>query len=119
MIVDPVNSTVGSGERGAGRRRWVRAVVLLVVLAGALAAFYLSPARGWLGDHDAVRRALAGLGIWAYPGCVLGGAIAVPGGAPRLLLAALGAMVLGFGGGLVLTQTGALLGNYAVFCFVR
>jgi uncharacterized membrane protein YdjX (TVP38/TMEM64 family) len=46
-------------------------------------------------------------------------AIAVPCGAPRLLLAALGAMVLGFWWGLLLTQAGALLGNYAVFCFVR
>src|SRR3954465_6214977 len=96
MIVDPVNPTVASGESGAGRRRWVRAVVLLVVLAGAVAGFYLSPARGWLGGHDGGRRALAGLGIWAYPVCVLGVAIAVPCGAPRLLLAALGAMVLGF-----------------------
>jgi uncharacterized membrane protein YdjX (TVP38/TMEM64 family) len=123
MMADPVNPTVvpadapRAGRRG--RRAWVRAVVLAVVLAGALMAFYASPARVWLRDQNAVRRVLADLGVWAYPACILASAVMVPCGAPRLLLAAVGAMVLGFGWGLVLTQAGALLGYYGVFCFVR
>ena len=123
MMADPVNPTVvpveapPAGRRG--RRAWVRAAILAVLLAAALTAFYASPARVWLKDRDAVRRVLADLGVWAYPACVLAAAVMVPCGAPRLLLAAVGAMVLGFWSGLVLTQAGALLGYYAVFCFVR
>ncbi|HSI33048.1 MAG: TVP38/TMEM64 family protein [Phycisphaerae bacterium] len=101
------------------RRPWVRVAVMAVVLAGALVAFYFSPARAWLADHIAVRRTLDSLGVWAYPACVLGVALLVMCGAPRLLLAAIGAMALGFWWGLALTQAGALLGYYGVFCFVR
>jgi len=123
MMADPVNPTVVPADAPpAGRRgrpAWVRAVVLVVVLAGALTVFYASPAREWLKDQNAVRRVLTDLGVWAYPACVLAAAIMVPCGAPRLLLAAIGAMVLGVWWGLLLTQAGALLGYYAVFCFVR
>jgi len=103
----------------ATRRPWVRFAVMAVVLAGALVAFYFSPARAWLADHHAVRRTLDSLGVWSYPACVIGVAVLVICGAPRLLLAAIGAMALGFWWGLLLTQFGALLGYYAVFCFVR
>jgi uncharacterized membrane protein YdjX (TVP38/TMEM64 family) len=103
----------------ADARAIVRPLVLGLVLAGAAAAFYFSPLRPWLGDTGAVRRTLASLGAWAYPSCVLGVAVLVACGAPRLVLTALGAMVLGFWWGLALTQLGALVGYYGVFLFVR
>ena len=93
--------------------------VMGVVLVGLAVAFYFSPIRPWLSDTEAVRRKLAAMGWWAYPACVLGVAVLVACGAPRLLFAAVGAMVLGLWRGLVLTQLGALIGYYGVFCFVR
>jgi uncharacterized membrane protein YdjX (TVP38/TMEM64 family) len=101
------------------RRALLRTIILVIVLAGALTAFYFSPIRPWLQDTAAVRRTLAHLGPWTYPVCILSVAVLVACGAPRLLFAALGAMVLGFWWGLALTQAGALIGYYAVFLFVR
>ena len=108
-----------SANLDGGRRAIVRMAALGVVLAAAATAFSLSPVRPWLGDAEAVRRTLWAWGAWAYPACVVVVALLVACGAPRLLLAALGAMVLGFWWGLALTQAGALLGYYAVFLLVR
>jgi uncharacterized membrane protein YdjX (TVP38/TMEM64 family) len=106
-------------EQPPARRALLRTIVLFVVLAGALAVVYFSPIRPWLQDTAAVRRSIAALGPWAYPACILAAAVLVACGTPRLLIAAVGAMVFGFWWGLALTQTGALIGYYAIFLFVR
>jgi uncharacterized membrane protein YdjX (TVP38/TMEM64 family) len=118
-MIQDTTPPLTSAAAVADRRASLRALLLGVVLAGVVVAFYFSPLRPWLGDAGAVRRTLASLGPWAYPACVLGVAVLVACGAPRLLFAALGAMVLGFWWGLALTQVGALIGYYAVFLFVR
>ena len=101
------------------RRALLRSIILVVVLAGAFALVYFSPLRAWLRDTAAVRRSIDAMGPWAYPACILAAAVLVACGTPRLLIAAVGAMVFGFWWGLALTQTGALIGYYAIFLFVR
>jgi uncharacterized membrane protein YdjX (TVP38/TMEM64 family) len=66
-----------------------------------------------------VRQAIDAMGAFAYPACLVASAILIGCGFPRLLLCGVAAMLLGFGWGLALTQGGALLGYYAVFCFIR
>ena len=118
-VQTPTDPSPVDAPRVGGRRAAIRIAVIGVVLVGLATAFYFSPIRPWLADTDAVRRKLAAMGWWAYPACVLGVAVMVGCGAPRLLFAAVGAMVLGLWWGLLLTQLGALIGYYGVFCFVR
>lgn len=117
-VETPTDSSPVAAGAG-GRRAIFRMVLIGAVLVALATAFYFSPVRPWLQDTDAVRRKLATMGWWAYPACVLGVAVLVGCGAPRLLFAAVGAMVLGLWLGLLLTQLGALIGYYGVFCFVR
>lgn len=101
------------------KRQVVKLVLIFLVLAVALAAIQLSPIRAILSDAARVREWLARMGMWAYPVCVVVSAVLVGCGFPRLVLCAVGAAILGFGWGLMLTQLGALLGYYAMFCFIR
>lgn len=101
------------------KRPVARAVLLLAVLAAAVAAVQLSPARALLQDTVRLRQLIERLGPFAHPVCLLASAILIGSGFPRLVLCAAASMVLGFGWGLALTQGGALLGYYAAFCFIR
>jgi uncharacterized membrane protein YdjX (TVP38/TMEM64 family) len=96
-----------------------RVLILVIVLAGALAAVQFSPARALLKDTARVRQAIESAGALAYPACLLASAVLVGCGFPRLILCGVASMVLGFGWGLAVTQIGAVLGYYAVFCFIR
>jgi len=96
-----------------------RVVLMLVVLAAALAAVHLSPARTLIRDTARVRQTIDAAGALAYPACLVASAVLIGCGFPRLVLCAVASMVLGFGWGLGLTQGGALLGYYVVFCFIR
>lgn len=100
-------------------RETARLVLMGVVLGAAAAAVYFSPVRQWLGDAQHVRQTMAAAGIWAYPVCILAVAVLVACGMPRLVFALVGAMVLGFWQGLLLSQAGAVLGYYGAFLFVR
>lgn len=113
------NSPAPGDEMDRPKRPIVRAVLLLGVLAAALAAVQLSPARALIQDTARLRQLLGRLGPFAYPVCLIGSAVLIGSGFPRLILCAAASMVLGFGWGLALTQGGALLGYYAAFCFIR
>jgi uncharacterized membrane protein YdjX (TVP38/TMEM64 family) len=115
MKLDPLSLS----PRQAPRRGLLRPLLLAALLVGATVAVSLSPIRAWLQDLPRIRQSLASLGVWAYPVCVLAVALLVGCGVPRLLLCAIGAMVLGFWRGLLLTQLAALLGYYAIFAAVR
>jgi uncharacterized membrane protein YdjX (TVP38/TMEM64 family) len=102
------------------RKRGVaRMVGLAAVLVAAVAAVQLSPVGAVVRDVAKVRTALEALGPWAYPACLVGSAVLIGCGFPRLVLCGVGSAILGVGWGLALTQGGALLGYYVVFCFVR
>lgn len=103
----------------AKRRPVKRVLLLLVVLVCALVAVCCSPLRAWLHDAERVRRAIDSLGIWGYPSVVLVSAIVIGCGIPRLLVCMVGSMIFGFWLGLLLTQSGAVLGYYGMFLFVR
>jgi uncharacterized membrane protein YdjX (TVP38/TMEM64 family) len=112
---------VGAADVAEARRRGGagRLVVLAVVLVAAVAVVQFSPVGALVRDVGRVRAAVGRLGTWAYPACLVGSAVLVACGFPRLVLCGVAAAVLGVGWGLGLTQGGALLGYYAVFCFVR
>lgn len=108
------------GQRPPLRGRLLLRVVLMgAVLIGALVLVYCSPIRIWLQDVNHVRQAIASLGIWGYPACALAVAILVGCGLPRLVLCAIGGIVLGFWWGFLLVTVGTTVGYYAVFLFVR
>src|SRR4051794_19264626 len=96
-----------------------RVIALCVVLVAAVAVVQFSPVGAVVRDVDRVRAAMERLGPWAYPVCLIGSAVLIGCGFPRLVLCGVAAAVLGVGWGLGLTQGGAVLGYYAVFCFVR
>jgi uncharacterized membrane protein YdjX (TVP38/TMEM64 family) len=112
-------SSESEGTATSSRQRIVRALLLGVVLAAAWAAIQFSPVRALIQDTQRVRQMLRAMGPVAYPVCALASAILIGCGFPRLVLCAVASMVLGFGWGLLLTQGGALLGYYTVFCLVR
>jgi uncharacterized membrane protein YdjX (TVP38/TMEM64 family) len=101
------------------KRPIIRAMILLGVLVGAVLIVRFSPVRAILQDTARVRKILQTLGPFAYPACLLASAILIGCGFPRLILCGIASAVLGFWWGLVLTQGGAVLGYYTVFCFVR
>lgn len=101
------------------KRATTRVVVLLVVLAALIVASNLLPVRSWLRDAGRVGEAVRSLGAWVYPVGAASIAALVACGVPRLLLCTVAAAALGFWRGLVLAETGTVLGYYAVFLFVR
>jgi uncharacterized membrane protein YdjX (TVP38/TMEM64 family) len=118
----PTSATVStdvSTERRAAKRPLVRALVLVTILAAALVIVQASPVRALLKDTERLRQMIKSMGPLAYPVCLLTSAVLIGSGFPRLVLCGVASMVLGFGWGLGLTQGGALLGYYAVFCFIR
>jgi uncharacterized membrane protein YdjX (TVP38/TMEM64 family) len=116
--IAPVTETFPQNEPVA-KAPLVRMAVLLVILGCALAAIHFSPLRHLLQDTARIRQAINTLGPPAYPACLLASALLVGCGFPRLILCAVASMVLGFWWGLLLTQGGAILGYYVVFCFIR
>ncbi len=116
-VTDPLELTEPAAE--SHNRPLLRIIVLVLVLGAALAAVQLSPIRGLLKDTERLRAWLDGVGALAYPICLLSSAVLIGCGFPRLVLCAAASAMLGFGWGLMLTQGGALLGYYTVFCFIR
>ncbi len=98
---------------------WCVPLMLVGILAAALVAVQLSPVRALLKDTARLRQMIQAMGPLAYPVCLIVSAVLIGGGFPRLVLCGVMSMVLGFGWGLGLTQGGALLGYYIVFCFIR
>ena len=107
------------GQVGQAKRPLLRALVLVTILAAALVTVQMSPVRALLKDTVRLRQMIQAMGPLAYPVCLIVSAVLIGSGFPRLVLCGVMAMVLGFGWGLGLTQGGALLGYYIVFCFIR
>ncbi len=103
----------------AGRRPWRRLVLLCAGLIGAAAAVWCAPVRSWLEDVDSIRHWVASMGIWGYPACILIMATLVGCGVPRLIFCAVAGMLFRFWLGLLLIQSGTMLGYYGAFLFVR
>jgi uncharacterized membrane protein YdjX (TVP38/TMEM64 family) len=101
------------------RRSLYKAMLVLAIMLTGLIVVYTSPLVGYLKQLTAIQGELDKLG-WAAPGIfLLGTAVLVALGVPRLPLCTIGGMVFGFWGGLLLSQLGNLLGAYATFLFVR
>ncbi len=107
-----------NSPRPAGGSFWRLALVGLALLAAAMVV-HLTPIRAWLADAEKIRARLTGLGLWVYPVSIVAVTVLVSCGVPRLLLCALGSVVFGLWPGLIVTQLGALLGNYIAFLVIR
>ncbi len=96
-----------------------RVILLALVLIVAAGLAYFLPIRTWLRGSGQLHQIIASMGVWVYPLGIIAVAGTVACGVPRLLLCALMGMALGFWPGLLVVQTGTLLGFYSVFIFTR
>jgi uncharacterized membrane protein YdjX (TVP38/TMEM64 family) len=118
-ISNPASPVPSEPQATAPGRPVVRLAILVVVLGGAFAIIHFSPLRELLKDADRLHQAVVKMGPLAYPACLVISSILIGCGFPRLILCAAASIVLGFWWGLLLTQGGAVLGYYVVFCFIR
>lgn len=118
-IVVVANAATGPNLAAVERASLRKAGLLLVVLLGLVAVVYLTPLRAWVSDVARLSAELRALGWLAPAVFVLGTALLVTVGVPRLLLCPLAGMVFGFWSGLLLSQLGTLIGYYLLFLFVR
>ena len=100
------------------KKHW-RAMLLALFLLVSAAVVYFTPLGTMIKDREQVRQMLSHMGIWLYPIFVLGTAAIVVTGIPRLAICFAGGLLLGFIPGLLLVQLGTLVGDYALFLFVR
>lgn len=94
-------------------------VLFVAIFVAAVVGAYVSPVRAWLGDAARVRHVVESLGAWVYPVGILGTALLVGCGVPRLLLCGVAGMTLGFWRGFLVGEIGTVLGYYGMFLFVR
>ena len=111
----PLEMTRGAESRPA----WWKVLAFALVVCALLAIVYLSPLRAYLGRLREVSDHIRALG-WLGPlAAVLGVGVLVALGFPRLVLCVIAGMAFGFWRGLLWTQLGTLLGNYAVFLAIH
>jgi uncharacterized membrane protein YdjX (TVP38/TMEM64 family) len=115
----PPAATAETGAEPELKPSWRKVLLLAVVVCGLLAVVYLSPLREYLGRLHELSDYLRGLGFLAPLVLTLSVAVLVAVGFPRLLFCVIAGMALGFWSGLLWTQLGTLLGNYAVFLMAR
>jgi len=108
-----------AGPEAEAKPPWRRLLFLGIVLLALLALVYLTPLRAYLSRVREVSDSVRGLGALAPVVWTFGVAVLVAIGFPRLLLCVIAGMALGFWWGLLWTQLGTLLGNYAVFLVAR
>jgi uncharacterized membrane protein YdjX (TVP38/TMEM64 family) len=96
-----------------------RLLILLAIAAAAFVLLYFTPVGEITRDIHKLRAFLAGDDFWAEAAyaAIVTGLVAV--GAPRLMFYVLGGLAFGFWQGLMLAQTGSLIGSYITFCAVR
>jgi uncharacterized membrane protein YdjX (TVP38/TMEM64 family) len=93
---------------------WLALVVVIL-----LTVVYFSPLRAYLDRVYDVRDQVRGLGALGPLVLMLGVALLVAIGFPRLILCGIAGMALGFWSGLIWAQLGTLVGNYASFVVIR
>jgi uncharacterized membrane protein YdjX (TVP38/TMEM64 family) len=117
---EPQKEGTESGAAPGGfQPPWRKIAALGLGAVLLLAIVYLSPLRGYLGRIHEVSDYIRSLGTLGPVVLTLGVAVLVAAGFPRLLFCVIAGMALGFWSGLLWTQLGTLLGNYAVFSIVR
>lgn len=101
--------------------RTARTLPILALALAALAAVYLSPLHELLlpSGLEPLRQRFEHLGALAAPAFVLGCALLVGVGAPRLWFAVAGGLLFGWLEGFLLAQVGTLLGCLANFAWGR
>lgn len=118
-ISTPASPVPSEPQETTPKRPVVRLAILVIVLGGAIAIIHFSPLREVIKETDRLRQAVVKMGPFAYPACLVISAVLIGCGFPRLILCAAASIVLGLWWGLLLTQGGAILGYYVVFCFIR
>lgn len=103
----------------ASKAPWRNLAILAAFVVVLLAVVSVSPLGDYLGRMREVSDHLRGLGLLAPVVLTLGVAVLVALGFPRLLFCVIAGMALGFWSGLLWTQLGTLLGNYALFLAAR
>lgn len=101
--------------RGRGKKR---AILLLLVMVALTALVSFSPVGTWIKDTN-FNQAVRLMGWWVYPIGTAVLALLVACGVPRLALCVLAGTLLGFWGGLIVSESSTILGYYAAFLFVR
>lgn len=108
-----------AGGEAEARPPWPKILLLAAVVGALLAVVYLSPLRDYLGRAREISEHVRALGMLAPVVLTFSVAVLVAIGFPRLVLCVIAGMALGFWSGLLWTQLGTLLGNYAVFLLAR
>jgi uncharacterized membrane protein YdjX (TVP38/TMEM64 family) len=98
---------------------WRGIVLLALVVAALLAIVYLSPLREYLGKARELSENIRSLGLFGPAALVVGVAVLVALGFPRLAFCVIAGMAFGFWKGLLWTQLGTLAGNYVLFLVAR
>jgi uncharacterized membrane protein YdjX (TVP38/TMEM64 family) len=98
---------------------WRKILLLAAVVGVLLAVVYFSPLREHLERLRDIKQAIRSFGWMAPVVLMVSVAVLVAVGFPRLWFCVLAGMALGFWSGLLWTQLGTLVGNYAVFLLVR
>ncbi len=106
-------------EAPARKRGTKRTVFFFLAFAAVLLGVYLSPIRTWLANTGRVHEVVQALGVWVYVVGVVGIALLVACGVPRLLLCMAAGATLGFWRGWVVGEVGTVLGYYGIFLFIR
>ena len=103
------------------RKKAIRkAAVLLGVVLVLLILTSLPPVRGLVGKNEArLREVIESCGAWGPAAFVLGVAVLVGAGVPRLVFCFLGGALFGFWGGLAASSAGTMMGYSVVFFAVR
>ena len=111
----------GNDSAAPGGPTLRRVAVVVLVLTGAAALVHFSPLEGLLREHGLgrVRSAFASMGYWSHPAAIAFVAVLMSCGVPRLLLCGIAGAVLGFWGGLLVGEVGAVFGSYFLFLFTR
>ena len=108
-----------AGGEAEARPPWTKILLLAAVVGALLAVVYLSPLRDYLGRAREISEHVRALGMLAPLVLTISVAALVAIGFPRLVLCVIAGMALGFWSGVLWTQLGTLLGNYAVFLLAR
>ena len=114
-------SSETTAEKGETQQKIIKAILLAILLAGALAVVNFS----FLGDYldvrnlDALQANLVEFQNWAPAVFLLIGALVITLGAPRSIIAILGGVVFGFFWGVILALAAALLGSIVIFLLTK
>jgi uncharacterized membrane protein YdjX (TVP38/TMEM64 family) len=101
------------------RPSWRKILLLALGVSVLLIIVYLSPLRQYLGHLREVSERVRSFGALAPLVLMVGVAVLVGFGFPRLLFCVIAGIALGFWSGLLWAQLGTFLGNYGLFVVAR